>query len=154
MYLVECYNDETVLRALGVRSQDIRRMKGKGNVLNRLKRDGTIDFIGMVDDDPRSPHPVPLAPFVRHEQRSDLTLYGWNSNRLIVVHDTLEDWIFRAMNGCGLDPLQHLAASDAAMLHRMESRVVDPKLTRAIEALAASRSVHLSVLREFLGLQA
>lgn len=152
MFLVECFNDETVLRALGVPKKDIRRMKGKANVIGHLKKDRHRNDTGMVDRDARSPNPARLEPFTRTEAAHDAVLYTWNDQRLVVVEDNIEDWIAKAMRASGLELSDYTPASNAAELNRLESRVCEPGLTKAIQALEERGSAHLATLRRFLGL--
>ena len=150
MVLVECYNDETVLRALGWSRKDIRRMRGKGNVINHLKKGGQLDVVGLVDRDARSPNPTPLEPFIRAEAAHDAVLYTWKGQRLVVVEDSIEVWVVRALEASGLQLIDYTPARTAADLHRLEARVCEPGLTKAIEALVAKSSAHVATLKRFL----
>ncbi len=153
MFLVECFNDETVLRALGVPKQQVRRMKGKGNVIGHLKKDLHRSDTGMVDCDAKSPNPARLEPFTRAEAAHDAVLYTWKGQRLVVVEDNIEDWIVKALQASGLKLSDFTPASTAAELNRLESRVCEPGLMKAMEALATERSPHLATLKRFLGFQ-
>jgi len=149
MYLVECFNDETVLRVLGVHPKRIRRMKGKGNVLNKLKKEVQEAHIGLVDRDARSLNPVPLAPFMEKETRQGLALYVWGGNRLVVVDDKIEDWIFRAAAQAKV----RLPRKDAHELHRLEARVMHPLLLPVLEELVKASPKSVVDLQELLGLK-
>lgn len=149
MYLVECYNDETVLRALGIGPRQVRRMKGKGNVMNELKH-GALVHVGLVDCDVLSPNPVPLEPFVLRETAHDAALYTWKEQRLVVVEDNIEDWMVKAMKASLLSLEDYLPAKNAAELNRLENRVNDPRLRKALDALQEKKSPHVSTLRRFL----
>lgn len=153
MFLVECFNDETVLRALGVPKQQVRRMKGKANVIGHLKKDLHRNDTGMVDHDAKSPNSAHLEPFTRTEAAHDAVLYVWKGQRLVVVEDNIEDWIAKALQASGLKLSDYTPATTAAELNRLESRVCEPGLMKAMEVLAANRSVHLATLKRFLGLQ-
>ena len=153
MVLVECYNDETVLRALGCSRRDIRRMRGKANVIGHLKKEAHRNDIGMVDRDARSPNPAPVEPFVLTEQAHDAALYIWKDQRLVVVEDNIEDWIVKALGAAGLSLADYTPASTAAELNRLEARVCEPGLMKAIDALAMSRSSHLATLKRYLNLR-
>ena len=150
MVLVECYNDETVLRALGCSRKDIRRMRGKGNVINQLKKEVNRNVIGMVDRDARSPNPAPLEPFTRAEAAHDAVLYTWKDQRLVVVEDNIEDWIVKALEASGLELSDFTPAKTATELNRLEARVCEPGLMKAISALLDRRSAHLGTLKNYL----
>ena len=152
MFLVECFNDETVLRALGISKQQIRRMRGKANVIGHLKKEHHRNDTGMVDRDMKSPNPASLEPFTRVEAAHDAVLYMRQGQRLVVVEDNIEEWITKALKAAGLKLSAYTPASNAAELNRLESRVCEPGLMKAIEALDANGSAHLSTLRRFLGL--
>lgn len=154
MILVECYNDETVLRALGCNRRDIRRMRGKSNVIGHLKKDAHRIDAGMVDRDLSSPNPASLEPFVRMESAHDLELFMWNEQRLVVVHDNIEDWIVKSLQASGLHISDFTPARNAVELNRLEARVCEPGLERALKALTGKQSPHLATLRRFLALEA
>ena len=151
MFLVECFNDETVLRALGVHKKDIRRMKGKANVIGHLRTEQHRNDTGMVDSDARSPNPASLEPFTRLEAAHDAVLYTRKDQRLVVVEDNIEEWITKALKASGLKLSDYTPANNAAELNRLESRVCEPGLMKAMEALAADRSAHLATLKRYLG---
>lgn len=152
MYLVECYNDETVLRVLGVPKAEIRRMKGKGNVMNELKRAGAPQ-VGLVDRDVRSAHPVPLEPFSLTDERDGLSVHTWQNQRLVVVHDRIEDWIAACVADAGLGFAEfNIPVKDAAALHRVEMRVMDARLVRLLQEVVRREVTRVDTLRAFLGI--
>jgi len=153
MFLVECFNDETVLRALGVPKQQIRRMRGKANVIGHLKKDLHRNDSGMVDRDARSPNPASLGPFTHAEAAHDAVLYTWEGQRLVVVEDNIEDWVVKALQASGLKISDYTPVSTAADLNRLESRVCEPGLMKAMHALATSHSAHLATLKRYLGVR-
>jgi len=152
MFLVECYNDETVLRAIGVSRKAIRRMRGKSNVIGHLKKDAHRKDTGMVDRDARSPNPAPLGPFIHAEAEHDAVLYTYKEQRLVVVEDNIEDWIVKALLACGLKLSDYTPASTAAKLNRLEARVCEPGLMKAMNALLENGSPHVATLKRYLGL--
>lgn len=152
MFLVECFNDETVLRALGVPKKNVRRMKGKANVIGHLKKDLHRNDVGMVDRDVKSPNPASLGPFTLAEAAHDAVLYTWKGQRLVVVEDNIEDWIAKALQASGLKLSDYTPATNAAELNRLESRVCEPGLMKAMDALGANRSAHLATLKRYLGI--
>lgn len=149
MFLVECFNDETVLRALGVPRKDVRRMRGKGNVIGHLKKELHRNDVGLVDHDARSPNPARLEPFTRAEAGHDAVLYTWKEQRLVVVEDNIEQWVEKALRASGLTLSQFTPAASAAQLHSLESRVCEPGLMKAMAALEANNSAHLGTLRRY-----
>lgn len=153
MILVECYNDETVLRALGVGKRGVMRMRGKANVINHLKRELHRGHVGMVDRDARSPNPAPLHPFNEKDAAHDAVLYMWKEQRLVVVEDKIEDWIEKALKASGMELKAFTPANNAIELHRLEARVCEPGLMRAMAALERERSAHVATLRRFLGIR-
>lgn len=152
MFLVECFNDETVLRALGVPKKDIRRMRGKANVIGHLKKEQHRSDTGMVDRDAGSPNPASQEPFTRVEAACDALLYMRKGQRLVVVDDNIEEWITKALKASGLKLSDYTPAHNAAELNRLESRVCEPGLMKAMEALEASRSAHVATLKRYLGI--
>lgn len=152
MFLVECYNDETVLRVLGVPKAEIRRMRGKGNVLNRLKREAADPITGMVDRDSASPHAGKLVPFVLAEECDGLALHTWKKNRLVVVDDRIEDWIMNALKQANMDPAAHRLPTNAAGLHRLETQVMDTRLVDALTMACDALPATVRTMRRFLGL--
>jgi len=56
--LVECYADETLLRALGMPRKQLRHERCKGEVVKRVRKFGCAT--GLIDEDPASAQPREL----------------------------------------------------------------------------------------------
>ena len=157
MYLVECYNDETLLLALGVGRQQIRRMRGKANVVGRLRKNPNALNVGMVDRDRHSENPVPMDDFRVVSNNNGVEGRIKGKTRLVILDDNLEDWIIKAFAE-GKRDLKKKRLADYGLpakpteLHRIESRVADVALTALIKDLDAAGLSHLASLRLGLGL--
>lgn len=140
-----------MLRVLGVPKSSIRRMRGKGNVLNKLKSDPDEPHIGLVDRDRRAQHPVTLAPFQEAERIDGLALYTWKQHRLVEVDDRIEDWIMAVVSEAKLDLKRfHLPIKDADELHRLEMQVMDIRLANALKAAIAADNAPVRTMKRFL----
>ena len=58
-FLVECYPDGALLRALGVSKKQLRHERCKGEVVKRVRK--LACAIGMIDEDPNSAQPRDLV---------------------------------------------------------------------------------------------
>ena len=150
--LVECFTDENVVRGLGLVKADVRRMKGKGNVLNFLKQDPRIAHTGLVDKDARSLNAAPIEPFVLVEKRHDAALYTWRSHRLVVVEDNIEDWLSKALTTSKLDFKQFGLPHTAGQLNKLEPQVGDARVLKLMQQLIEARSPYVATLKKFLAI--
>ncbi len=116
--LVECYADETLLRALGVPRKQLRHERCKGEVVKHvLKFDCAI---GLIDEDPASPQPRELDNYKEVRAAEGLRLLARRDDknkRLIVVCPRLEDWLLHRARLSDIRPEDYGIPSQPDRLH-------------------------------------
>ncbi|HQW06748.1 MAG TPA: hypothetical protein PLV08_14565 [Flavobacteriales bacterium] len=150
MHLVECYSDENLLRALGIPGRDIRRMRGKGNVMRFLQRKVDGPCIALLDLDRNEAQPSDLKVFTRQSEEHGVSMYTWKEHRLIFLDDNLEDWLVRAVKRAGKRMNDFGLPDDVRALHAIEPKVGDSRFAKAISFLDEVHSPALLALRRFL----
>jgi len=120
-YVVECKADSSLIKILlGIPDQKIIHAGNKGNVCNHLRRRKKGDYIGLVDEDPRSGQPRYLK---KMKVKRDLRSYGLkiladaNSNRLIVLCPRLEEWILGCSDEAGIDVRNYNLPNNGLKFH-------------------------------------
>lgn len=116
--LVECYPDESLLRALGVPRKQLRHESCKGQVVKRvLKFDCAT---GLVDEDPTSPQPRELDNYGQVQAAEGLRLLARRDDkdkRLIVICPRLEDWLIQRARASGIKLEEYHLPCDPDRLH-------------------------------------
>lgn len=152
MYLVECYNDGTVLLTLGLPGKLVRRMYGKGNVIVKLRqyRDGSLTC--MMDLDRQRSGLQGLKDLALVRQDHYLHLYQWKDHRVIMVDDCIEDWLVRMTTLTGKRMADFGLPEDPRAIHRRERKEMDPKIVSVVRHLEQADSPGIRTLKEFLGI--
>jgi hypothetical protein len=151
MFLVECYSDENLLRGLGIPAGSIRRMYGKGNVLNFVSKDAAMPHIALLDKDRNKSQPRALSLFKLEQCSQGVERYAWRKHTLVLLDDYLEDWLVRATKLTGANMSDFKLPATAAELHRIELEVGDERMLKLVRHLVEQRSPALAVLKEALG---
>ena len=116
--LVECYPDETLLRALGVSKKQLRHERCKGEVVKRVLRFGCAT--GLIDEDPASAQPRDLDNYKQMHAGQGLRLLARRDDknkRLIIICPRLEDWLIDRAKSSGIRPEDYGLPSDPDRLH-------------------------------------
>jgi len=114
MVYVECYPDELLVCLLGTPRRNVRHARGKGDLLNKLRK--LPVGIGLVDEDPQASQPSELNSYQKAEQTGSLILLRPNDGayrRLIVICPRLEEWLYQRAAVCGIVP-QHFGLPASA----------------------------------------
>lgn len=153
MYLVECYNDGTVLLALGLERIKVKRLYGKGNVIRELRKPERQPVVAMMDMDRNKTGTQGLAGLQVLDKLHGLELLGLATHRIIMVDDYLEDWLVRISKSAGVRLPDFGLPEDARSLHRQEAQEANPKLTALVQHLAEVRSPGMMTLIRYLGIE-
>ena len=150
MYLVECYNDGTVLLTLGVPRQQVKRQYGKGKVIRAIQDTTRKDLTCMMDLDRNKTGMQGLPAMQVLEKKDGLELYEWRGHRGILGYDFLEDWWVRQVRGSKRQMSDFGLPDTAAAVHRLERTESDPRLVRVVQHLVEVRAPGILTLRRFL----
>jgi hypothetical protein len=97
MIYLECYGDEALVKALGVKSRDVKHAFSKGEVCNMLGK--VTKSIGIVDEDPNSGKPLyekrMLDRIVFKNPFLILCLDTDSHNKLVIIRPRLEKFIIQ-----------------------------------------------------------
>ena len=153
MLYLECKPDETLARALGVPSREIRHQRNKDEVLKSLAAQSRGR--AMVDEDPGYAQPPYLARLSEVGDWSQLGLraleHRARGNRVIILRPRLEEWLLRAAQEAGLNlsnPRYNLPGNPVR-LHREINRDLR-KLERLLADLIAADAPRIQQLRSLL----
>lgn len=139
--VVECFHDAALVRALGIRGEQLRHGKGKGDVLRHLaKLDGNAT--GIVDADPgkRNSNPREMAKYEAREDTCGLKLMEHHDDqqkRLVIIDPTLEGWLLSRAKACGIQPGDYGLPASAREMHKYPRRDRDSGFRRFLGELAA-----------------
>jgi hypothetical protein len=122
MIYVECKPDETLVRLLtGLpRREIIHELKGKGEVVNQIKKRSNAQ--GLVDEDPGSTQHRYLRTMrtVHDLPERGLRLLGDSSgNRIVILCPRLEEWIVQAAREEQLAISAYCLPEEPRRLHRI-----------------------------------
>jgi len=153
MIYLECYNDEAVVRGLGVPKRHIEHEAGKSLVADAMLRSRQAQVIGLVDQDPGAAPPPYLREFKPVDDKPQLRLVRYQHPKdgkwLVEIQPDLEPWLYEAAKATGLKPKDfHLPESYRA-LHD-QPRVYAKRVTEFVAALVKAGSAPLCQLQEWL----
>jgi len=95
MILIECNNDEELIKQLGFKNKQCKHELNKGEVVKRLKRESNIS-IGIVDEDKEADQPSDMKFYQTIYTVGSIKLKRKDSIRfLIEISPYLEEWIYR-----------------------------------------------------------
>ncbi|MBL0128030.1 MAG: hypothetical protein IPP83_11375 [Flavobacteriales bacterium] len=150
--VVECDNDELLLRLLKIPRSRIQHEGNRDEVVKYINRNDPVRYIGMVDEDPGTPRSPNRARFVRKELRNGVQEEVNGARRLVVLKPMLEGWLISAVHAAG-GRMVHLdkGLSDVpSELHRQLMPRGDKRMKKVIEFLDGRKSAHLKSLRSAL----
>ncbi len=118
MIVVECYNDELLVKTIGF--SKIKHEGGKGRVLERVKKNSGV--IGIIDEDPDSIQPPEISEYTEKESKSTIKLliirYD-KHKRIIQISPYLEDWILNRARQNRISPRDFNLPNDSKELHNI-----------------------------------
>lgn len=99
MILLECDNDEALVRGLGITRSLISHHAGKPRVAKALRLSRIPNSIGLVDQDPGATPPPYLQQFSMVDDERSLGLkrlkHRTENKWLIEIQPDLEPWLYR-----------------------------------------------------------
>lgn len=153
MILVECFNDESLVRGLGFSVRQIEHHASKGRVAKALeKKQGPV--VALVDEDPGAGQPAYFRQFKELERQSALRLRLLQHPRdlkwVIEVQPDLEPWLVEAAR-VGEVPLKSYYLPDSGSGLHLNPKAQAEKLRGWAAAMLASGCPRCSKLHEWLG---
>jgi hypothetical protein len=120
IFLVECYPDTSLLRALGVSKKQLRHERCKGEVVKRVLKFESA--IGLIDEDPQSAQPRDLNNYKQVQAAEGLRLLSRRDDknkRLVIICPRLENWLIQRARLTGIEPEAYRIPNDPDRLHNI-----------------------------------
>jgi len=154
LIVVECGNDEQLLKLLDVPKKRIQHEGNRDEVVKFVLKKDPGACIGVVDEDPGTPRSKQRMQFKAQKPKADLHQEVMEQRRLVVLHPMLEGWLIRAVHACGgrMDKLDKGLSDDPSELHKQLSPRGDRRMEKIVTFLEQKNSKHLMELRHQLGL--
>ena len=151
--VVECSNDELLLRTLGVPRNRIQHEGNRDEVVKYILRKDPASFIGLVDEDATTQHGEQRTSFKNGVPRHGVYVATNGKRRLLVLQPFLEGWLLNAVHACKgrMNSLDKGLSDDPRTLHNQFAPRGDKRMQKVIEFLERKKSKHLAELRKALG---
>jgi len=133
LIIVECNNDETLVKVLGIKKKDIDHQPGKSRVIKALLKDR--GRLGIVDSDPGKSQPKECLSFNRIEETQDLTLLCKGNAHLCVIYPDLEGWIIKRAKLNHYDLKEYDIPDTAQDMHKVPDLHLGKGYTELLERL-------------------
>jgi hypothetical protein len=149
-FLVECYPDGALLRALGVSKKQLRHERCKGEVVKRVRKFDCAT--GLVDEDPTSAQPRDLDNYKQIQVGEGLFLLARrddNNKRLIIICPRLEDWLISRAKSSGIRPEDYGLPGDPDRLHSIPRYEQKPGFLRFLTELK-EQDKGMQLLRQWI----
>ena len=154
--VVECYADEKlVLTLLPQKRGGIRHSGGKGNIFNYLKKEQTMQGIGLIDEDPRSTQPKEfIHNYDLYDSHGSVKLYRHKRKpecSVVMLSPRLEEWIISRARAVKIDPGKYNLPDDGKKLHSIPRYDKGINFEGFLSALQSSSDSEVEKIREWLG---
>jgi len=116
--VVECYNDEFLIKTLGFSRPKHEGCKGK--VLEKVTKDRNPLVIGIVDEDPDSNQPSSLRDYIQKDSKSSIKLLVSKHDdrrKIVQISPFLEEWILERARQNKILPSEFSLPNDSHALH-------------------------------------
>jgi hypothetical protein len=121
MIYIECDADEVLIRELGFGRKQFIHEGGKFEICNRLQK--VQDSIGLIEYDSGQSNPPYLnkCTLLEKSQKNGIEIYLHKNsgNKLLVIHNDLEDWIIKISNSNGVNVSDFGLEDNRDRMHRM-----------------------------------
>lgn len=152
--VVECSNDELLLRTLGVPRNRIQHGGSRNEVVKVVLRKDADHFIGLVDEDATTQHGIQRLSFKNGISRNGICVATNGKLRLVVLQPFLEGWLLAAVHACKgrMSQIDNGLSDNARALHNEFAPRGDKRMQKVIKFLESKKSKHLSELKSALGI--
>lgn len=152
--VVECDNDELLLRILGVQRGRIQHEGNRDEVVKYVLNKPAEGYLGLIDEDPGTQHGAQRLHFKNGPARQGVLLATNGKRTLVVLRPFLEHWLLDAVHACGsrMSALDKGLSDEPRELHRQFSPRGDNRMKKVVDHLEKKKSKHLAELRRALRL--
>jgi len=148
--VVECYNDEFLIKTLVFSRPKHEGCKGK--VLEKVNKDRNPLVIGMVDEDPDSHQPSSLRDYVQREGKSSIKLLVSKRDdrrRIVPISPFLEEWILQRARQNKISPSVFDLPNDSHALHSIPNLHKRLNFQKFLKYLV-EKDAEMAALKEWL----
>jgi hypothetical protein len=147
LIVVECGNDEQLMKLLAVPKRRIQHEGNRDEVVKYVLKKEPGRCIGLIDQDPGTPRGAQRSKFTPERATWDLHVEHLGKKRLVVLHPMLEGWLIKAVHACGgrMAQLDKGLSDDASTLHKQLSPQGDARMVKIVTFLKTNNSKHLQV---------
>jgi hypothetical protein len=146
MILIECNNDEELVKQLGFKNKQCKHELNKGEVVKRLNRESNIS-IGIVDEDQEANQPGDMKFYHTIRTVGSIKLKRKDAIRfLIIISPRLEDWIYGIARRNKIIPEDYGLPKDA---HEV-SKKPDHKFKEFLKVLIENNDLEIKTMRQWI----
>jgi len=146
MILIECYNDEELVKQLGFMKKQYKHERNKGEVVNRLKKEPSIS-IGIVDEDQKANQPSEMKFYQTIDMMGSIKLKKKDAIRfLIEISPYLEEWIYKVARRNKIIPEDYGLSKDA---HKLPKKP-DHKFKEFLKVLIENNDLEIKTMRQWI----
>lgn len=150
--VVECDNDELLLRILSVPRDRIQHVGNRDEVVKYVLNKPAKHYLGLIDEDPGTQHGAQRQSFKNGPARNGILVAVNGQRTLVVLKPFLEGWLLDAVHACGgrMSALDKGLSDNARELHSQFSPRGDKRMGKVVDYLLKEKSKHLAELRKAL----
>jgi hypothetical protein len=146
MILIECNNDEELVKQLGFKNKQYKHELNKGEVVKRLRKESSIS-IGIVDEDQEANQPGDMRFYQTINTIGSIKLMKKDAIRfLIVISPRLEEWIYRLARRNKIIPEDYGLPKDA---HKLPKKP-DHKFKGFLKVLIENNDLEIKTMRQWI----
>ena len=152
---VECYTDEKLVLMLLPESKDlIRHMYGRGNVINRLRKEITDRAVGLIDEDPRSAHSRDfINNYIETESIGAIKRFQHKEKAvcsIVMLCPRIEEWFIYKAKSIGIQLADFKLPEDGEVLHSIIHYERNENFNEFLTKLLTSDDEEINKLRKWL----
>lgn len=150
--VVECANDELLLRGLKVPRARVQHEGNRDEVVKYVAHKPTGEYIGLVDADEGTQFGELRQHFKNGPAKHGVMVATHGKRELIVLKPFLEGWLNAAVKACGgrMSKLDKGLSDNDQELHGRFAPRGDKRMGKVIDYLEQKQSKHLAELRKAL----
>ena len=146
MILIECYNDEELVKQLGFKKKQYKHKANKPEVVKGLKKESSIS-IGIVDEDQEANQPSEMKFYQTIDIMGSIKLKKKDTTKfLIEISPYLEEWLYKIAKRNRIIPENYGLPKEAHDLPKKP----DAKSRRFIKDIIDNRDHEIEVIRQWI----
>lgn len=144
MIVLECNNDEFLVKNLGFSKKQVRHESCKGKVLKKIRI--TPHAVGMVDEDPQSTPPREMQEYIKIKSGEGIRLFRKKNDqkkKLVLISPYLEHWLLDRAKQNKIKPKDYALPDNPKKLHNITHAEKNKNFREFIRTLiSADKEIH------------